>query len=197
MRKKYRVMKTRTDKTGAEVLDQIDKASSEAEWADEELDEAFRENGIDPDQLVRSVINNINRPVKGAADAGTAARMAIPTQEPLPVLGVWREQTKLKPRAIAAALGVSVTFISDVNRHVKEVPRRWLITLAHRARQGLGIPLDVTLRAFDSPFQYARASSRDDAYEERCPTCEELLRRSGMSEEEQLYWLDLLKEEEP
>ena len=102
----------------------------------------------------------------------------------------------LKPRAIAEALGVTVTFISDVNRHVKDLPRRWLITLAGRARQGLGIPDDVTLSAFDSPFQFARASSRDEAYEEKRPTCEEILRRSGMSAEEQHYWLDLLKEEE-
>lgn len=190
-------MKKRTDKSGAEIIDQINQASLETEWSDEELDEALRENDVDPDQLVRSVINNVRRLVKDTAKADTAGQMAAPAQEHLPVLGVWREQTKLKPRAIAEALGVTVTFISDVNRHVKDLPRRWLITLAGRAKRVLGIPEDVTLNAFDSPFQFARASSRDEAYEEKCPTCEDLLRRSGMSAEEQQYWLDLLKEEEP
>lgn len=189
-------MKKRTDKSGAEIIDEINKASMEAEWSDEELDEALRDNGVDPDQLVRSVTSNIRRLVIDTADADTVRQTAAPTQEPLPVLGVWREQTKLKPRAIADALGVTVTFISDVNRHIKDLPRRWLIALADRAKQALGIPVDVTLRAFDNPFEFARASSRNDAYEEKCPTCEELLRRSGMSAEEQQRWLDLLKEEE-
>lgn len=190
-------MKKRTDKSGAEIIEQINQASLETEWSDEELDEALKENGVDPDQLVKSVVSNVRRLIKDTADTGAAGQEAAPAQEALPVLGVWREQTKLKPRAIAEALGVTVTFISDVNRHVKDLPRRWLITLARRARQGLGIPEDVTLSAFNSPFQFARASSRDEAYEEKCPTCEEILRRSGMSAEEQQYWLDLLKEEEP
>lgn len=190
-------MKKRPDKSGAEIIDQINQSSLEIEWSDEELDEALRENDVDPDQLVRSVISNVRRLIKDTADAGAVEQNAATTEEPLPVLGVWREQTKLKPRAIAEALGVTVTFISDVNRHVKDLPRQWLVTLARRARQGLGVPEDVTLRAFDNPFHFARASSRDEAYEERCPTCEELLRRSGMSAEVQQYWLDLLKEEEP
>ena len=54
-------MRKRTDKASAEILDQINKASSETEWAAQELDEALRENGVDPDQLVRSVITNIRR----------------------------------------------------------------------------------------------------------------------------------------
>src|SRR5687767_5194864 len=103
-------MKKRTDKSGAEIIDQINQASLETEWSDEELDGALRENGVDPDQLVRSVISNVRQLVKDTANAGTAGQTAAPAQEPLPVLGVWREQTKLKPRAIAEALGVTVTF---------------------------------------------------------------------------------------
>lgn len=181
-------MKKRTDRSGAEVIDRISKASSEAEWSDAELDEALSENGVDTGRLVRSVTGHVAGLVRGAVEAGEAAR------EPLPVLGVWREKTRLKPRAIAEALGVSVAFVSDVNRHVKDLPRRWVLTLARRAQERLGVPVDVTLRAFDSPFQFARASSRDEAYEQTCPTCEELLRRSGMPEAEQRFWIDLLKE---
>lgn len=181
-------MKKRTDKSGAEILDQISRESSEAEWNEAELDEALREGGVDPDRLVRSVMSNVRRLVGRAAAPASAA----PSREPLPVLGVWREWTKLKPRSIAEALGVTVTFISDVNRHAKDVPRRWVITLARRAWEALGVPEEVTLRAFDSPFQFARASSRDEAYERQCPTCEELLRRSGLGEEEQQFWLGLL-----
>jgi hypothetical protein len=187
-------MKKRIDKSGAEVIDQINRASSEAEWAGEELDKALRENGIDPGQLVRSVSSHVTRLVKDTADAGEAVHTTTPAREPLPVLGMWREKTSLKPRAIAEALGVTVAFVSDLNRHVKDLPRRWVLTLARRAEERLGVPLDVTLSAFDSPFQFARASSRDEAYEQSCPTCEELLQRSGMNETEQQFWLDLLKE---
>lgn len=189
-------MKKRTDKSGAEVINEISQASTEADWSEEELDEALRENDIDPDQLVRSVISNIKQRVKEMPNADGIEKPAAPAQEPLPVLGIWRERTKLKPRAIAKALGVTVTFISDVNRHVKDLPRQWLITLAGRAREALGVPEDVTMGAFDRPFEFARAASREDAYEETCPTCEDLLRRSGMSEEQQQYWLGLIGEEE-
>lgn len=178
-----KTMKKRVDKSGAEVLEQLQRAGAEAEWTDAELDEALGENGIDPAHFVRNVLSHVTRLVK-----------ETPAREPLPVLGVWREKTSLKPRAIAEALGVTVAFVSDVNRHVKELPRRWVLALARRAEERLGVPFDVTLSAFDNPFQFARAASRDAAYEQSCPTCEELLRRSGMDAAEQRFWLDLLAE---
>lgn len=179
-------MKKRTEKSGAEILNEIDRSASEIEWTDEELDGALRENGVDPDRLVKSVLTHVRRLIDETAAEAEPAR---------PLLRVLKDETALKPQAIAEALGVTVVFISDLNRHVKEVPRRWLTALARRAHESLGVAEETVIKAFEQPFRYARAASRDEAYTESCPTCEEILERSGMSAEAQKYWTDLLREE--
>lgn len=52
-------MEKRTERSGEDVLDAIDRLSAEADWSEEEIDEALREDGIDPEQLVNQVISDI------------------------------------------------------------------------------------------------------------------------------------------
>jgi hypothetical protein len=52
-------MKKRTERSGEDVLDAIDRLSAEADWSAEEIDEALKEDGIDPEQLVTRVISDV------------------------------------------------------------------------------------------------------------------------------------------
>lgn len=42
-------------RTAGEVLDDITRLAAAADWTEEEIDEALREEGVDPDELVRDV----------------------------------------------------------------------------------------------------------------------------------------------
>jgi hypothetical protein len=52
-------MKKRTERSGEDVFGDIDRLSAEADWTEEEIDNALREDGIDPEQLVNQVISDI------------------------------------------------------------------------------------------------------------------------------------------
>lgn len=52
-------MKKRIKRSGEDVLDDIAKLSTEADWTEDEIDEALREDGIDPEQLVSQVISEV------------------------------------------------------------------------------------------------------------------------------------------
>lgn len=167
---------------------------------DEELFDEIRAEGEDPDQSSEHVRDVLLRAVKSyqqktSVSDGEIKDGAAGEGDSLPLLGVWKKYTNLKPRAIAKAIGVTVTFLSDINRHAKTVPRRWLTALATLGKQALGIPEQITLQALGQPFQYERAASRDDAYEKCTVSCEEILDRSGMDEKERQYWRDMLEEE--
>ena len=184
--------KKRTE-SSAEILDRIRRLSASAEWTDKELDEALSENGIDPHKLANTAIlavRQLNQSLLHSdADSETL------TEEPLPLLGAYKKRTNMKPAAIATALGVSVTFISDLNRHAKTVPETWRKALAKVAKEALDIPTTVTLQAFEQPFVAPRAASRDEAYKKDPTTWEQILERSGMSEDRKIYWRDLLEKE--
>ena len=184
--------KKRTE-SSAEILDRIRRLSASAEWTDEELDEALSQNGVDPNKLANKAIVAVRQLTQSQlhSDAGGE----VLTEEPLPLLGIYKKRTDLKPAAIARALGVSVTFISDLNRHAKTVPQTWRKALAMIAKEALDIPITVTLQAFEQPFVAPRAASRDEAYTKDTTTWEQILGRSGMSEDAKRYWRDLLDKE--
>jgi hypothetical protein len=52
-------MKKRIERNGEDVLDGIARLSAEADWTEEEIDEALREDGINPEQLVNQVISEV------------------------------------------------------------------------------------------------------------------------------------------
>ena len=49
----------KTTPTSGELLHRISRLSSEAEWTTEEVQEALREGGVDPDQLVAKVLEKV------------------------------------------------------------------------------------------------------------------------------------------
>jgi hypothetical protein len=186
-------MGKKSTESSAEILDRIRRLSVAAEWTDEELDEALRQNGIDPTKLANATILAVRR--LNDSLVSSDAESSVSSEESLPLLGVYRKRTNLKPAEIAKALGVTVTFISDLNRHARIVPETWRNALARLAQDILDIPRNVTLQSFTQPFLAPRAASRDNAYSEDTTSWEQLLDRSGMSEDMKRYWRGLLDEE--
>jgi transcriptional regulator with XRE-family HTH domain len=186
-------MTSKKNVSSAEVLDRIRRISAAAEWTDEELNKALTESGLDPNKLANAALSTVRR--LNQTLSSTKVEATESTEESVPLLGVYRKRTNLKPAAIATALGVSVTFISDLNRHAKTVPQTWRKALAKVAKEALDIPIAVTLQAFEQPFVAPRAASRDEAYAKDTTTWEQILDRSGMSEAAKTYWRDLLDKE--
>jgi transcriptional regulator with XRE-family HTH domain len=58
-------MKKRIKQSSDDVLDDISRLSAEADWTEDEIDEALKEEGIDPEQLVHQVVSDIRKVFPG------------------------------------------------------------------------------------------------------------------------------------
>lgn len=165
----------------AELLHRLSRVSSEAAWSTNELRDALREGGVDPDRLVRTVMADVKRQIDVA-----------PHTTPRPLLGVLQQHTNLPPSAIAEAMQVPVTFLSAVSRYPQVVPATWREELARRAVQALHVEQSAVLESLAQPFQYALAASRDTPYStETVASYEDILARAGMRAEVEQYWRGL------
>lgn len=163
-----------------EILHRISRLSQEADWHAEELDEALREGGVDPERLVSRVTADIQRLLRDGA---------APVR---PLLVALRESTQLKPSDIAAALEVPVPFLSMVSRYPKAVPTKWQQELARRAEQHLEMEPYTVLQSFAADFQYDLAASRDMPYTpDAVQHYEDILERSEMSPDVRQFWQTL------
>ena len=162
---------------GSELLHRLSRMSSVAAWTTDELRDALREGGADPDRLVRAVMADVKRQLDST---------------PRPLLGVLQQHTNLPPSAIAEAMQVPVTFLSAVSRYPKVVPATWREELARRAARTLRVESGVVLESLAQPFQYELAASRDAPYStETVGSYEDILARAGMRAEVEQYWRDL------
>jgi hypothetical protein len=117
-----------------------------------------------------------------------------PTEGPLPLLGILRKYTGLRPSAIARAMHVSVAFLSAVARYPKAVPESWRLELAARAERIWQIARSEILASFEHPFTQAIAASRNTPYAAEAVSYHEILDRSGLSPEAREFWLKLAAE---
>jgi hypothetical protein len=171
----------------SELLHRISRLSSEAEWTTEELRDALREGGVDPDHLVRRVMTDIE-PLLAASPHPQPTSLR-------PLLGALRQQTNLPPSAIAKAMDVSVTFLSAVSRSPKVVPERWRQELASRAERALQVDQRLVMASLTQPFQYELAASRDTPYAtEVVRSYEDILERADMPAEARQYWRTLAED---
>ena len=185
-----------TDST--ELLHRLSRLSSEAEWTTEEVQEALREGGVDPEQLVCRVLTQVKRllqesPAPSPQDPADAPE-ASEGEASLPLLGELRQRTRLPPSAIAQAMKVPVTFLSAVARYPKAVPESWQQELAARAEHTLRVDRRIVLRALTHPGQYEMAASRDTPYSTEAVSYEEILAQAGMSPEATQFWRTLAME---
>ncbi|WP_089943134.1 hypothetical protein [Candidatus Entotheonella palauensis] len=168
----------------SELLNHIRRLSREADWGAEELDEALREGGVDPDHLVSRVMADIGRHLR--------AEDAAPKPPARPLLIALRDSTRLPSSAIAEALEVPVPFLSMVSRHPNAVPTRWRRELARRAEQRLEVDQEAVLQCFSSTFQFDRAAMRETSYSaDPVQHYEDILERSGMAPDIRQFWQNL------
>jgi hypothetical protein len=177
----------------SELLHHIRRLSCEAEWGENELDEALREGGVDPHHLVSRVMADIHRYFRDDdSDGRVSADRTAPAR---PFLIALRDSTRLPSSTIAEALEVPVPFLSMVTRHPNAVPMRWRQELARRAEQRLEIDSEAVLQSFTSPFQFDRAAFRGTPYTaDTVQHYEDILERSDMTPEMRQFWQNLAGE---
>src|SRR5215208_2640537 len=140
----------------AELFRRINRLGAEAEWTTDELREALREEGIDPDRLVNNTRGKIDQLLKKerAVDAQGADASAAPAS----LLAKLREHTRLPATKIALEMEVPVPFLAAIGRYPKAVPISWRKELDARAECKLGTDRGVVLNAFEHPNQAQMAA---------------------------------------
>ena len=174
-----------------ELFRRINRLGAEAEWTTDELRDALREGGIDPDRLVsntRAKVDKLLSEARAKDPKGAGASVARAS-----LLAELRECTGLPATQIALKMKVPVPLLSAVGRYPKVVPIGWRKELAARAEK-LGVAASVVMNAFEHPYQAQMAASRDEAYDAEQVTPEQILDQSGMDEEDKRYWLALAAE---
>ncbi|MBO0801415.1 MAG: hypothetical protein J2P31_21555 [Blastocatellia bacterium] len=178
----------RSTQNSEELFSRIRRLSDEANWSVDELRDALRAEGIDPDQLVKEIRTKIEE----LSDISPPQ----PDHELLPLLPNLRRITGLKATAIAEKLGLPVTFLSDLSSHPQLVPWRARRELAKRASASLpGAGERDVLNSFDYGLYQQAAAYRDAPFPEEEIDFEKMVRRSDMTEEQIQYWLSLADEE--
>lgn len=176
-----------------DILNRISELSSEADWTDEELDQELLENGIDPKQLVNEVMTVVRKYVTPKENDNNVDEVG--KNEPLPLLGLLKKRTGLRPIDIAKALNLPIPFLSNISRCSKVVPRSWQLEMAKRVEQSLRIDTKETLHCLEQQFQYNMAASRDEPYKKDDNiSYKTILDRSSLSPEEKQFWLSLATE---
>jgi hypothetical protein len=180
------VNRNKAPQNSDELFKRIRSLSDEAEWSVDELREALRAEGIDPDQLVKEVKIKIEELSNISPNQSDHAS--------LPLLARLRQITRLKATAIAEKMGMSVPFLSDLSSHPNIIPFGARKELALRAANNLpGVSERDVLESFGfGAFQQA-AAYRDTPFPEEEVSFEKIVRRSDMNEEQQRYWLSLAK----
>lgn len=111
-----------------------------------------------------------------------------------PFLTLVEEVTDLDAEEVAARLGdVTVDFLLFTERYPELYPLPVREEFGRRAEGLFGIPTEVVLLAFKYRPEIRMAASRSRGYTGRPASFEELLRRAGLSFEQQRYWTNLAR----
>lgn len=108
------------------------------------------------------------------------------------------DRTDLDGEDIADQLGPHVTLelLLMTGQHPELFPKRMREELARRAEQVFGISAALSLASFDYvPMRHLRAASRSQSFGAAPTSFRELLRRCGLSPEQQMYWISIAKED--
>lgn len=113
-------MKKRTERSGEDVLDAIDRLSAEAEWSEEEIDEALREDGIDPEQLVNQIISDIRAVFPNLPEQLAGAGRDLGTATAISSLFDAGEKLGMNKFALASKLRLSIGIVTKLNQRLIE-----------------------------------------------------------------------------
>lgn len=91
---------------------------------------------------------------------------------------------------------VTIELLLATGQHPELFPPRVQEELARRAEEAFGIPAATSLASFGYvPVRHLRAASRGQAYGAAPTSFPELLRRCGLTAEQQMYWISIAKED--
>lgn len=108
-------MNKQSERSGDDdLLDDINRLGAEADWTEEEIDRALREEGLDPAQLVRQVISEVRAvfPDFPQHPAGVSKTLTS--------LFDAGEKLGLNKFALAARLGLSLGLVTKLNQRLIE-----------------------------------------------------------------------------
>lgn len=151
------------------------------------------------EEIARAMREAIDEHVGGCDDAATASRHATPdlagqvcsdpdaVTEPLIDYAV--EATGMRPSQVADCLGVSVSFLDDVNTYHDIVPSPVRARIVDLAEARLRLDRKRTEASLHVDPRLRMAACRDAEYGDEPRTFDDILKRSGMSPEQLRLWL--------
>jgi hypothetical protein len=154
--------------------------------------------------------HQIGREAAAAARGGTTPPDAPPALPLLPAAGgsgsapaqsfftLLEDRTDLEGEDIAEQLGPNVTveLLLATGQQPELFPKTVREELARRAEQVFGTSAALSLASFDYvPVLHLRAASRGKSFGAAPTSFRELLRRCGLSPEQQMYWISIAKED--
>lgn len=170
-------MKKRIKRSSDDVLDNISRLSAEADWTEEEIDEALREDGIDPEQLVNQIISDVRTvfprfPEQLASESrevtlprqekagsapkkkkhGVTAQIKLGAAGAISSLFEAGEKCGLSKFDLAAKLRLSIGIITKLNQRLIECS-----TIPVELIKELALTID---RSVDEVFEYLRCKPR-------------------------------------
>jgi hypothetical protein len=111
-----------------------------------------------------------------------------------PFLTLVEETTGLEAEEIAERLGdLTAEFLLFTERYPELYPFPVRRELGRRTQRLFGIPVEEVILAFEYRPEIRIAASRSRGYTGRPASFEELLRRAGLSFEQQRYWTNLAR----
>jgi transcriptional regulator with XRE-family HTH domain len=185
--------KTKPAREFSELSALASRLAVDADWDLEELRAELRDRGVDPDRLVRNVVGMVEQWKEVNAGADISHTISSPVPSNLPLVNHLRRSTGMSTTEIAKEMGVTVTFLSLLERHAESLPHAWRAELADRAEQMLGVPREAVISAFDYRSHLRLAALEDSSRQTEAFDYEEVLAQSGMDEPVKQVWRALAR----
>lgn len=108
-----------------------------------------------------------------------------------------KKETGKRGTELANLLGVTYPFLLEASRYPAVLPRRAKCTFVDLAEQRCGVSSQICWQAFENrPIELRIAKHRTKSLPEALPDYINIVKRSGMDEGQQKFWLSMLNEEE-
>ena len=108
-----------------------------------------------------------------------------------------KKETGKRGTELANLLGVTYPFLLEASRYPAVLPRRAKCIFVDLAEQRCGVSSQICWQAFENrPIELRIAKHRTGSLPEALPDYVDIVKRSGMDEGQQKFWLSMLNEEE-
>jgi hypothetical protein len=210
-------MNAKKKNENGEILDRINQFTRDADWSIEELRADLRNEGVDPDELIKKVRQRINpllqkdnKKIDEPEQKTHKNKFTlISNNSPVPkeneqsqysvnnaptLLALICQVTTDTPSLIAQTLGITTAFMKLLNDYCKSIPRSWKRWLIKIVCEKYPLNEKDVEAVVEEPRTLQKAAFRSKEYKAKILTPEEILKISRLSDETQKFWLDLSRE---